>query len=344
MHRVGGRREVARSSMPPLGTSPQLAPSPPLASSPQLAPSSLWTQRCCPSPFPGGSLRVVCRSGATSHFGSRSAEGLGWVIQASPRRAGVLREDERDQGRHIRYGDSGIDSGARPIGEEGGESSKGRHRCSPQSGAPCDVAHQRGGAGEDLRARKPDDRANSKLGCPRGGILLPHSAREVGTVQRSGVRYSSICSEFESLVDSFCVGSMEIPTSREGVLTHGAACERMRPPSPSLLLRSPTRGAGRRTPPARDSCERGPVGREGGIGKLGHKEKTHSQNPPTWWAAREDKYNTTRVRCHRRDFSDLVWVRRDLFQSGEFSVDDFHPVGRSDWLPVPKIFKFSRDF
>lgn len=240
---------------------------------------------------------------------SKAAEGLGWVIQASPRRAGVLREDERDWCRRIRSGDSRIDSGARPFGEGGGESSKGRHRCSTQFGDSCDVARQRGGAGEDLCARELDDEANSQLGCPRGGILLPHPTQKVGAVQGCSVRSPPLNGESEPLLDSFCDGSMEILTSKEGWLI-GVAPRRSRPPSPSPLLRSPNRGVRRRTPLISDPRVRGPSGRDGVTGKLDQKEKTYFQNPPARWAAREDKYNAARARRRRRDFSNLIWVRR----------------------------------
>lgn len=292
---------------------------------------------------------MVCRSGAAIRSASKSTEGLGLVIQASPRRAAELREDELDRSGRVRSRDSRIDGGVWPFGEGGGESGKGSHRCSPQLGAPRDVAHQRGGEGEDLRGRaNPDDGADPQLGCPRCGILLPNPTQKMGAGQSFGVMISSPRGEFEIPVGSFCVGSMETSASRDAVPMHDEGRRRVRPPSPSPLLRSPTRVNGRRAPPARDSCERGPVGRVGGNGKRGCKEKTHSQNPPSRLAERDDprlyKHTRARVRRRRKDLSGLVWVRRDLVKSGQFTADDCHPIGLSDWLPVPKIFKFSRDF
>ncbi|XP_044382353.1 uncharacterized protein [Triticum aestivum] len=42
--------------------------------------------------------------------------------------------------------------------------------------------------------------------------------------------------------------------------------------------------------------------------------------------------------------SNLVWVRKDKFTSGEFTEADCHPVGKSDRLSAPKSFSFSRDY
>ncbi|XP_073366330.1 uncharacterized protein [Aegilops tauschii subsp. strangulata] len=42
--------------------------------------------------------------------------------------------------------------------------------------------------------------------------------------------------------------------------------------------------------------------------------------------------------------SNLVWVRKDKFISGEFTEADCHPVGNSDRLTAPKFFSFSQDY
>lgn len=72
-------------------------------------------------------------------------------------------------------------------------------------------------------------------------------------------------------------------------------------------------------------------------------QKTHSAR----YNSAADKLPTqSQARVHRRrkDIpSSLVWVRKDIFVSGEFSDRYYYPIGFSHHLPIPMQFSFSRD-
>lgn len=109
----------------------------------------------------------------------------------------------------------------------------------------------------------------------------------------------------------------------------------------------------KRTLPAEDRldsrCDGVPPGVTGTVDhSLGAPLDTVSQNPSSTSlpGAQIRGRDRGEPKVHRRKTThpNLVWIRKDLFLTGEFSAADCYPIGASDHLPQPKQFSFSRDY
>ncbi|XP_045085847.1 uncharacterized protein [Aegilops tauschii subsp. strangulata] len=120
---------------------------------------------------------------------------------------------------------------------------------------------------------------------------------------------------------------------------------------PPLVMTSPSRivnGKARRALLlGRGEIGRGEKGPRGAVvtaDASGVTKQAHNDNTPSSGNSREaNKSPHARVRRQRASNRNLVWIRKELVEKGEFSADDCHPIGRSDRLPPPKQFSFLRD-